>query len=331
MEIDYTNPIGHLQLFIRDEAVSKGLIQAGHYGIPESDEKVIDLGVSVDVIPLARRPKAIDITDSENVVVSYDMESEEFKRIAAKAFGSGLQCQYGPSFLVFERSTGRFLEFFCGTKSSRIEANKIFAFLPLTQADIDAKAAAGNDVSDLKPHGPIPVTLKVMAAENRKGTWHIPAVAKCSSPFDTLPDMSVIAEKTADFFNVKRAWSLDRIAQEENRVTKPRANSYSPMMPEKIKTTEMPHSQGKPFPWRCPECGKKEVRPATVQHTSQIKHDGRLYTVEVPTLRVPRCGACGEMVFDNDADEQIAQALREQLGLLSGDQIRKNRDDLGLS
>jgi putative zinc finger/helix-turn-helix YgiT family protein len=103
------------------------------------------------------------------------------------------------------------------------------------------------------------------------------------------------------------------------------------MMPERAKTTETPHSKAKPFPWRCPECGKKEVRPATVAHTSQIKHDGRLYTVEIPSLRVPRCAACGELVFDNDADEQIAQALREQLGLLSGEQIRTNREELGLS
>jgi putative zinc finger/helix-turn-helix YgiT family protein len=36
-------------------------------------------------------------------------------------------------------------------------------------------------------------------------------------------------------------------------------------------------------------------------------------------------------VFDNEADEQIARALREQLGLLSGELIRKNRDELGLS
>ena len=103
------------------------------------------------------------------------------------------------------------------------------------------------------------------------------------------------------------------------------------MTPEKPAQTEMTPPEGKPFPWRCPECGKKEVRPATVRHTSQIKHDGRLYAVEIPRLRVPQCGACGELVFDNDADEQIARALREQLGLLSGDQIRNNREDLGLS
>jgi putative zinc finger/helix-turn-helix YgiT family protein len=100
------------------------------------------------------------------------------------------------------------------------------------------------------------------------------------------------------------------------------------MTPEK---TETGQREGKPFPWRCPECGKKEVRPASVDHASQVKHDGRLYAVDVPGLRVPRCGACGETVFDNDADEQIARALREKLGLLPGDQIRKNREDLGLS
>ena len=74
------------------------------------------------------------------------------------------------------------------------------------------------------------------------------------------------------------------------------------MMPEKAKTTEVSYSKAKPFPWRCPECGKKEVGPATVAHTSEIKHDGRLHTVEIPKLRVPRCAACGELVFDNDAD-----------------------------
>jgi len=100
---------------------------------------------------------------------------------------------------------------------------------------------------------------------------------------------------------------------------------------DRNKKTDTPSTKGKPFPWRCPECGKKEVQPTTVKHTSQIRHDGRAYTVEIPELRVPRCGACGELVFDNGADEQIAQALREQLGLLSGDQIRKNREALGLS
>ncbi|MFZ5829212.1 MAG: type II TA system antitoxin MqsA family protein [Planctomycetota bacterium] len=103
------------------------------------------------------------------------------------------------------------------------------------------------------------------------------------------------------------------------------------MTPKKTDTNETRQAEGKPFPWTCPECRKREVWPATVPHTSQVKHDGRLYVVEVAGLRVPRCSACGELVFDNGADEQVAQALREKLGLLSGNQIRENREQLGLS
>lgn len=89
--------------------------------------------------------------------------------------------------------------------------------------------------------------------------------------------------------------------------------------------------KGKPFPWRCPECGKKEVRLVTVAHTSHVRHDGRSYEVKIPSLELPQCAACGELVFDNHADDQIARALRAQLGLLSAEQIRDNRVALGLS
>ena len=152
--------IGRLQLFTKGKAINKKLVGPGNYGIPESDEEVIDLGDTIDIIPLARRPKAIDMTDSEAIIVNYDPEAEEFKRIAAQSLEKESHCMYGPSFLVYERSTGRFLEFFCGNKSSRSEAKKVYPYLPLSQADIDAKAAKGEDVSDLAPHGPLPLTLE---------------------------------------------------------------------------------------------------------------------------------------------------------------------------
>ena len=103
------------------------------------------------------------------------------------------------------------------------------------------------------------------------------------------------------------------------------------MTSEQVNSSKKVTEKSKPFPWRCLECGKKEVWPAVVSHTSEIRHDGRLYTVKVPKLRVPRCKACGELIFENEADEQIASALREQLGLLSPEEIRGNRDKLGLS
>ena len=143
--------IGRLQLFTKGKAINKKLVGPGNYGVPESDEEVIDLGDTIDIIPLARRPKAIDMTDSEAIIVNYDPEAKEFKRIAAQSLEKESHCMYGPSFLVYERSTGRFLEFFCGNKSSRSEAKKVYPYLPLSQADIDAKAAKGEDVGDLAP------------------------------------------------------------------------------------------------------------------------------------------------------------------------------------
>ncbi len=80
-----TDYLGRLQLFTKGKAVNRKLVGPGNYGIPESDEEVNDLGDNIDIIPLARRPKAIDMTDNEAIIVNYDPDSEEFKRIAAQS------------------------------------------------------------------------------------------------------------------------------------------------------------------------------------------------------------------------------------------------------
>ena len=98
-----TEFLARLQLYTKGKAINKGLVRPGHYGIPASDEDVEDIGDEIDIIPLARRPKAIDMTDTDAVLVNYDPESEEFKRIAAQSLEKESHCMYGPSFLVFER------------------------------------------------------------------------------------------------------------------------------------------------------------------------------------------------------------------------------------
>ncbi len=84
----------------------------------------------------------------------------------------------------------------------------------------------------------------------------------------------------------------------------------------------------RPFPWRCPACLKREVAPAVIAYTADIKHDGTLHAVEIPALEVPRCQACGELVFSTDVDEQINTALRAKLRLLTPGQIRSGRKEL---
>jgi putative zinc finger/helix-turn-helix YgiT family protein len=86
----------------------------------------------------------------------------------------------------------------------------------------------------------------------------------------------------------------------------------------------------RPFPWLCANCLKEEVYPETIPYATEIKHDGRLHHLEIPELRIPVCRACSERVFSNSVDDQIVQALRAQVRLLTPQQIKASRTALGL-
>lgn len=87
----------------------------------------------------------------------------------------------------------------------------------------------------------------------------------------------------------------------------------------------------KPFPWMCGECGRTEVRHKAIDYKAEIKHDGKLYEVEVHNLEVPTCDHCGEQWFDAQTDDQINIALRNQIGLLQPKEIRNRRKAMGLT
>lgn len=89
--------------------------------------------------------------------------------------------------------------------------------------------------------------------------------------------------------------------------------------------------RGRPFPWVCAECGKREVQPQSTRYETTIKHDGRTYTIVVPGLLLPTCGNCGERVFTSAADDQVVAALRSHLKLLTPDEIRGRRTQLELN
>jgi hypothetical protein len=195
----------YVKLYTKGADIDRGRIPPGHWGIPEAgNEEIVDLGDSITVLPLARRPKALDTSDKSAIVVSYDEQSDEFKRIAAQSMVKESGCQHGVSFLVLEKSTGQFLEVYFGNKSSRPEAKKLFPFLPLAQADIDRRAAAGADVTGLEPHDPMPVTLKVRLAENKRNqSWHVPMAVKSSAPFGKTPSTAIVVREITKFLTVK--------------------------------------------------------------------------------------------------------------------------------
>ncbi len=97
-----------------------------------------------------------------------------------------------------------------------------------------------------------------------------------------------------------------------------------------MKKSKVRNTKSRPFPWRCHACLQKEVYPATIPYTIEVKHDGTLHSVPLPALEVPKCRACGELIFDLRADDQISEALRAQLKLLGPSQIRQARKSLGL-
>jgi hypothetical protein len=188
----------YAKLYTKGKPIDTGKIRPGHWGIPDGDDSIIDLGDSIDILPLDRRPKAMDASDKSAKIVSYDETSKAFKDIQAKSMEKDSGCQHGVSFLVWERSTRQFLEIWFCAKSTRPEAKNLYPFLPLTQAQIDGKAANGGDITGLVPHGPVATTLKVRLAENKAAgfTWHVPVVLKCSAPIAPPRQEDAIREIT---------------------------------------------------------------------------------------------------------------------------------------
>jgi DNA-binding transcriptional regulator YiaG len=73
-----------------------------------------------------------------------------------------------------------------------------------------------------------------------------------------------------------------------------------------------------------------KVQLATIPYDAEVKHDGRLHKFHIPSLHINKCAACDEITFGNVTDDEISQALREHLNLLSPRQIRDGLVMLGL-
>lgn len=93
----------------------------------------------------------------------------------------------------------------------------------------------------------------------------------------------------------------------------------------------MKKRNAKPFPWGCSHCGTRTVVAAAEDYAAEICHDGKAYDICVPNALVPKCSECGRKVLTNSLSQQVYDALREKLGILTPAQIRANIGLLGLS
>jgi putative zinc finger/helix-turn-helix YgiT family protein len=86
----------------------------------------------------------------------------------------------------------------------------------------------------------------------------------------------------------------------------------------------------RPYPWTCARCRQPAVYSDIVDYTTTIEHDGRAYTVTVPSLELPKCRNCGKLVMVDAANRRISEAFRREVGLLTPEEIRAGRTRCGL-
>jgi len=194
-----TDFLQRLQLISKGKYVDTKQAQGGDYAIIIDSDTCKVIGDTIDILVLERRHKALDMSDTAQVITSYDPETDLFADIKARSAEKDSGCQYGVTFFITERSTRKPFEFFFGTKSLRRALSDMYAYMSLSPAQIKArKLPEGTD-----PHGPMPLTLKSKNVRSRDGkfSWFVPVFQDCSTPFtiDQLPAAEKLNEEIIKF------------------------------------------------------------------------------------------------------------------------------------
>lgn len=158
------------------KVVKTGKFPVGHYGLTINRDQIIDLGESVDCLPLQVRAKAMDMSDDKNIVSIYDKNAPAFKEIAERSKTKNSSCMYGPEFLIWLPSLERYATLYFYNPTMRNSAGDLYLLL--------GKGA----------------TMGVRFIEDKTyGGWHGPTVDKCSTV--TSPDDREMMAQQIDLFN----------------------------------------------------------------------------------------------------------------------------------
>ena len=80
----------------------------------------------------------------------------------------------------------------------------------------------------------------------------------------------------------------------------------------------------------CPICGEGALTQKTGTYETQFQdRSGAVLPLYVPDVSWLECENCGEAILDPAAAERVDQARRQALGLLSPNEIRSFRQELG--
>lgn len=89
-------------------------------------------------------------------------------------------------------------------------------------------------------------------------------------------------------------------------------------MSEPLTQAKQTPAPARPFPWFCPKCRRKEVQRTVISYQCQRSYAGQAILVVMSDLAVPKCGHCGELVFDYEAEQQIERAFQAQINASNG-------------
>jgi len=161
------------------EPCKEGKFPINHFAIVEGNDAFVDLGETVNCIPMAHRPLALEW--GEETVAIYDAKimevtpgkfapTGEYARIKNKADTGGMnsKAMYGVQFLLWLPTQQRFATFFCGTITLRNEV--------------------GNFVKMIGKSS----TLVAKRISNKKNTWYSAVVKPCSEELDRSTDQEAV-------------------------------------------------------------------------------------------------------------------------------------------
>jgi len=186
-----------LQLMTSNSKECKaGKFAINHFALVSSGGSMLDLGDSVDVIVVARRPKGMDLT--EGMAITYRplkvdadgkiLEDENgdpipnpvWVKIQEASEVKGDQGHmYGVEFLIWIPGQKCFATQFCGNKSTRRETDFI-----------------GSRLGDM-------ITYGHRMVETKEWTYETISTAQCSTPPSVTPDPAAVREELGKFQNAK--------------------------------------------------------------------------------------------------------------------------------
>lgn len=170
----------YIQLYTgNSKPVQTGKIQVAHYGINKGQD-LISLGKEVLCVPLAWRPKCMDI-NGDKPKSYFKPNSDIFKQLKARAEAdSNSGVFYGPEFLLWIPDHG-FVTFMFGSKTARNEAPALKALLP-SVAGVRTAVLSSNFI------------------ETDSYAWHGPKVSLSSQVLSDLP-LGEVEGYVTDFLN----------------------------------------------------------------------------------------------------------------------------------